>query len=68
METITVQSYIGEKEVNKDEYVARWVEQVADLWCITETPEEKQKAYQIKEDIKALAGANFDRLLEEQSN
>ena len=45
MKTITVQSYIGEKQVNKDEYVGRWVEQVADLWCITETPEEKEKAY-----------------------
>lgn len=65
---IIVVGYLGnDKEVTHDEYVEVWTDQVADLWKICDTEEERKLAVKIKNQVQKLASKDFQRLLEKQT-
>jgi len=66
MQTITVQNWNGEIQVNREEFVQRWMDQVNGIWTLCYTSEDHEKAQRIKNDLKSLADNAFDLLLEEE--
>jgi len=66
MQTITVQNWNGDIEVNRDEFVQRWMDQVTGVWTLCYTTEDHEKAQRIRDDLKSLANNAFDLLLEEE--
>lgn len=66
METVTVQGYLGEKQVNRAQFVEAWTDQVSGLWTLCYSQEDREKADRIRADLEELAGGAFDKLLAEK--
>lgn len=66
METVTVQGYLGEKEVNREQFIEAWTDQANGLWAICYSEEDYKIAERIRNDLKTLAGGAFDHLLLEK--
>lgn len=66
METVTVQGYIGPKQVNREQFVEAWTDQLTGLWSLCYSQEDRERADRIRADLEALAGGAFDKLLAEE--
>jgi len=64
---ITVTGFLGnEKQVNHDEYVSVWTDQVRDLWKLTGNEEERAIADDVVSKVSNLASVDFYRTLNKQ--
>lgn len=62
MQTITVKNWNGDIEVNREEFVQRWMDQVTGLWTICYSQADHEKAEVIRSTLRSLAGNAFDTL------
>lgn len=67
MQTITVKSWNGEKEVNREQFVEAWTDQLNGLWTICYNQEDHTTAANIRADLERLAGNAFDTLYLEKT-
>lgn len=64
---ITVTGFLGnEKQVNHDEFVSVWTDQVRDLWKLAGNEEERLIAEEVVKKVENLASVDFYRTLNKQ--
>ena len=62
MQTITVQSYFGDKTMTRIEYTQRWVDHAKEFYKL-----DLELGYQIVELVTQRADKEFDNILAEQT-
>ena len=60
-QTITVETFFGEKAVGIDEYEKKWVGTVSEVFWLADTREEFKRVEQMRKWIGEMARASFER-------
>ena len=64
--TITVKSWVGDKQVTKDEFVSTWTDQLSTLWCICNDEHDHALREEIMTNLKFIASKHFNLECERQ--